>query len=306
MLSFQEKQELLRKFPDVKLSYDRLLHRKVSGDLYFVIPKGPKAFLWITNYNKKNIAVILTIDGKGSIVKIQPIIFAFHNKLAMGTIIYGTLFNKSYFCFEDFHFLEGKNIEDYTVKQKLSYLFYLFKQTRQTIYSQITLGAPIMHTDYNTLLDNIHHLPYTVFGIQAHSFHAKNGLIGTHIIKQHSEVTAIFRVKATIQSDIYELYCNFNNNDKFYGIAIIPTYKDSVEMNNYFRNIKENKNLDLLEESDSEEEFENTDIDKYVDLNKSLVITCVYMPKFQKWRPDKIIDTNKLTDYAIIDRLEKK
>ena len=35
-------------------------------------------------------------------------------------------------------------------------------------------------------------------------------------------------------------------------------------MNNIFRNIKENTNLDALEESDDEEEFENISLDKYV------------------------------------------
>lgn len=52
-------------------------------------------------------------------------------------------------------------------------------------------------------------------------------------------------------------------------------------MNSLFRKIKENKNLDLLEESDSEEEFENTTLEKYVDLNKSYIIECFYNKKFK-------------------------
>ena len=39
-------------------------------------------------------------------------------------------------------------------------------------------------------------------------------------------------------------------------------------MNSIFRNIKENQNLDL-EESDSEDEFENIDVDKFVNLKKT-------------------------------------
>ena len=42
----------------------------------------------------------------------------------------------------------------------------------------------------------------------------------------------------------------------YYDIACIPDYKTSVMMNSLFRDIKENRNLDFLEESDSEEEFE--------------------------------------------------
>ena len=39
-------------------------------------------------------------------------------------------------------------------------------------------------------------------------------------------------------------------------------------MNSLFRIIKENKNLDALEESDDEDEFENINEDKFVFLNK--------------------------------------
>ena len=35
-------------------------------------------------------------------------------------------------------------------------------------------------------------------------------------------------------------------------------------MNSLFRTIKENENLDSLEESDDEEEFENSNVDKFV------------------------------------------
>jgi superfamily II DNA/RNA helicase len=41
----------------------------------------------------------------------------------------------------------------------------------------------------------------------------------------------------------------------YYDVAFIPDYSTSVMMNKLFRNIKENQNLDALEESDDEEEF---------------------------------------------------
>ena len=56
-------------------------------------------------------------------------------------------------------------------------------------------------------------------------------------------------------------------------------------MNNIFRIIKENKNLDYLEESDDEEEFENINLDKYVDLNKKYIMKCEYNFNFKKWIP---------------------
>jgi len=56
-------------------------------------------------------------------------------------------------------------------------------------------------------------------------------------------------------------------------------------MNDLFRKIKENKNLDLLEESDDEEEFENTNIHKYVFIDREIRMECEYHLKFKSWIP---------------------
>ncbi len=90
----------------------------------------------------------------------------------------------------------------------------------------------------------------------------------------------IFNVKPDLQQDIYHLYClnNDDNVEHYIGLANIPDYNTSVIMNKLFRIIKENNNLDALEESDDEEEFEN---------EKE-----VYNYKFKKWKPVKLADNN--------------
>jgi hypothetical protein len=99
----------------------------------------------------------------------------------------------------------------------------------------------------------------------------------------------IFTVRADLQNDVYHLFnpnddhSNTNSNEQL--IASIPDYKTSVMMNYLFRNIKENKSLDALEESDDEDEFENVSIDKFVDLSKKIKMKCVYNYKFKKWTP---------------------
>ena len=108
-------------------------------------------------------------------------------------------------------------------------------------------------------------------------------------IKQNATNTtsygkAVFKIKAGLAADNYQLY---TLEDKFYDTALVPTYKCSVLLNGLFRNIKENANLDLLEESDDEEEFENTQIDKFVDLEKTVIMECVYNKRFKKWQPLK-------------------
>jgi hypothetical protein len=101
------------------------------------------------------------------------------------------------------------------------------------------------------------------------------------------------------------LYCIENKEEIFYNVAYVPDYKTSVMMNKLFRNIKENENLDLLEESDDEEEFENENIDRFVDINKSMLMICKFNHKFKKWYPIKeytgktqiVTDKNELQDY---------
>jgi hypothetical protein len=103
----------------------------------------------------------------------------------------------------------------------------------------------------------------------------------------------IFIVSADIQNDIYNLVdpdavndlSNYDYTISNKLIASVPDYKTSVFMNALFRNIKENKSLDALEESDDEDEFENTNIDKFVDLNKKIKMKCVFNYKFKKWTP---------------------
>jgi hypothetical protein len=80
--------------------------------------------------------------------------------------------------------------------------------------------------------------------------------------------------------------------EKFYDTAYIPNYTTSVMMNKLFRNIKENENLDKLEESDDEEEFENENIDKFVYLEKVYPMVCKYNYKFKKWYPVSIAKEN--------------
>lgn len=105
----------------------------------------------------------------------------------------------------------------------------------------------------------------------------------------------IFIVSADIQNDIYHLVDPDSNSNSvpssnYHLIASIPDYKTSVMMNSLFRNIKENNSLDALEESDDEEEFENVNIDKFVDLTKQIKMKCVYNYKFKKWTPIECVN----------------
>ena len=96
----------------------------------------------------------------------------------------------------------------------------------------------------------------------------------------------VFEVGADLQNDIYHLYAYGRGRETLmYDIAFIPTIKTSFMMNTLFRNIKENRNLDELEESDDENEFENQREDRFVDLGKRITMECEYTTLFKKWVP---------------------
>jgi len=101
----------------------------------------------------------------------------------------------------------------------------------------------------------------------------------------HHSKYKIFMVRADLQNDIYHLSDPNGNIDDNELTASIPNYKTSVMMNSIFRKIKENNSLDALEESDDENEFENINIDKFVDMSKKILMKCVYHYKFKKWTP---------------------
>ena len=106
--------------------------------------------------------------------------------------------------------------------------------------------------------------------------------------KQYPTYERVFSIKPDLQNDIYHLSDPVNKS--LVGTAYIPDYKTSVLMNQLFRNIKENANLDSLEESDSEDEFENDRVDKFVYLDREYTMTCAYNHKFKKWVPLRVVD----------------
>jgi hypothetical protein len=115
---------------------------------------------------------------------------------------------------------------------------------------------------------------------------------------------AVFKITADIEPDIYNLFIYKNGQEEYYGVAFIPDYKTSVMMNKLFRKIKENENLDAIEESDTEDEFENVKEDKFVHLDRSYKFRCEYNHKFNRWCPvsladekDKIVSSNILNNY---------
>lgn len=286
----RDKYYYINRLPELKLSYDNILHKKVYADLFALIPIGIKVLAWFTYDNNNNICILLHLNKYNNITNVEIITVCYDKVLSYGTIIYGTYFkynNQNFITCENIHYFKGVNVEDKNFKDKFQLLNDIFnKYLQQKAYNKnfVIFGLPYINNNLHNTLSNIKNIPYSIYSIAFYKYDY-NSNCGILINKHNTNTENIFKIKANIEQDIYTLYCKGNYKDDFYGYAGIFDYKTSVMMNRLFRTIKENSNLDLLEMSDNEEEFENISDDKFVNIKKIVYMKCIYNKKFKKWQP---------------------
>jgi hypothetical protein len=96
MFQNDENDNILSDFPKFELSYETMTHKKVFDyNVILAIPDGQKCFAWFTTYKEDNVCFIMDIntDNRNQITNIRIGLTGFKNKLAFGTIFYGTIFN---------------------------------------------------------------------------------------------------------------------------------------------------------------------------------------------------------------------
>ena len=337
MLTYSENETILSSFPNIKLSYENISHKKVyNSDIILAIPEGKKCFAWFTTYNDNNVCFIMELAENKQIISIKNCKACFKSELVYNTIFYGTVFtisNSQFFTLEDIFYYKGKDVSRSNWHDK----FVLFKNIMEHDISQISynnsfivFGLPILSSQLSDLMSKIKKINYKIQTIQFRSFDRIGHFFymsfdsirneptvkrneptvkrNNNTLKDTTKRETIFLVKPDIQNDIYHLYCNDDKDvTVYYDLAGIPDFTTSVIMNKLFRNIKENQNLDTLEESDDEEEFQNENTDRFVYLEKSYKMICAYHYKFKKWVPLRLAkDQNvKMITHGELSLLEK-
>jgi len=304
-----EMKQLMERFPKVELSYEKIIHKKVSTDYCVAIPYGKKYFAWFSYYKSYNTCFFLEITKNHNICDIFYLPCSFNPELSYNTLIYGTMDNsKRFFFVEDIFHYKNTDVTRYSSKQKMGLLKSLFKNDiNQTSLTKqdIIMGLPMMRPNYNELYADIVNLPYNIYCIQFRSFQ-NNCMRLNYIHNVKPQRIATFNVKAHINDDIYNLFYYHHGEFVMHSIALVPTYESSIMMNSLFRNIKENINLDALEESEDEEVFEDISLDKFVDLDRSYFMECEYSYKFRRWIPLKLSKERKTIHKKLLFDYEKK
>jgi hypothetical protein len=236
----------------------------------------------------------------------------------------------SFFTMEDIFYYKGKNVSRQTWIDKFVLFTQIMKHDiKQLAYNDsfIVFGMPLYSDKVGDIENKVNPVPYKIESIQYRLYNKTGSYLYTPyetFIKNKRNVIeepavplvpiiskqtpnkkeaprqkikptkSIFIVRPAIQNDIYYLYCKADNTaePKYYDVAHIPNFTSSVLMNKLFRNIKENDNLDKLEESDDEEEFENEKEDRFVHMDKTYNMACSYNYKFKKWSPLYVSKSN--------------
>lgn len=314
-VSRNDAQKILRNFPEIKLSYVKNVHKKVTrtANIYIAIPKGKKYFIWFRTYKGTPHCFLLEIDSyKKGIRSISKKICCFDEILCSGkgTIIYGTQFNHenlTLFSTEDIFYFKGDNLTSYDLCEKLYNLDELFNNYIKQYFhnkNNIIIGLPVMKSSRKDLINEIEKINYSIYAIQLRYYKGNDFFLNERYTDQIYKRT--FHIKADITDDIYSLYVLDSKKQTLilHGTAIIPDYKTSVLMNRLFRRIKENENIDLIEESEDEDEFENISSTKYIkDIEHAM--ECVYMVKYKRWKPINISQSKKISFNNEIYSIEK-
>jgi hypothetical protein len=318
-MTFCEK-TLLKRFPQFELSYETISHNKVPSDKYEIalaIPQGRKYYAWFSFCDNRDVCYLMELTRDKKIGKITTANFSSTTQLSLGSIFYGTITEGDVpiFVIEDVLYYKGVCVKQHVFSMKLGMLEDLFLhmplQKTQDLHFRLPMlwknggnesfdecGYQIHHLQYRRLFSIV---PYMNLSTKMKQVETKPvaelvTLRVTHQMDFHKpqyKFPTVFMVNADVQFDIYHLYAYGQNKSQVYcGVAGIPTYKTSIFMNGIFRKIRENQNLDYIEESDDEDDFENTDFSKYVDLQKSVLMECTFHNKFKKWVPRRIVPAN--------------
>ena len=307
---------LNKRFPYIQLQSIKSIsyfNPKNSTDyIYQAIPELDQCLIWITYFQDKHIAYQLSLDDKNNINSIKKITMAFNNKLSdgSGTLLQGGIINinkQSIFIILNIHYYSGLYISKLSYDKKIPYIHTLFKtDLSQTILAPFIIIPVLPYFDTNiiTFYNTVRNLLYDIKYIYIYNPCANNPVYKLKYNSKQSYTRLIFKVKACIEPDIYYLY--LYKSEQPYTVACINTYRDSVKLNNLFRKIRENSNLDFLEESEDEDEFENIDLLKYVNIDKSYDMECVYIYRFKSWLPIKLAKGKyKIANYKDINLFNK-
>ena len=110
-LSSYDKPNILKRFPSIELSYEKLVYKKVhNATMYMATLNEPKCFAWFTYYKNYDVCLIVKMNNN-RICDVNCMPCCFDRSLSYGTLLYGSVVKQkgvSYFYPEDILQFKGR------------------------------------------------------------------------------------------------------------------------------------------------------------------------------------------------------
>lgn len=326
-INHQQIMNIKERYPPFELSYESDLHNKVHEkyDVVLAIPMGKKYIVWFTFYQDFDAMLLLELNKEKRICNVSVYKCNCRKECFFNTVFYGTVLEEDpdggdhkTFIIEDIHYWNGIHISTRIMQNRFYFIHEFlghFNEHNSPNHGFTfamphfwNVGEEMPAEEYHY---NVHHLQYRSLyhicpflnqPIKEPLGNAKKDVdmpiyfpYRADVKKPQYKMKTVFAVKADLQADVYRLFA-FGKFGKmvYYNTAYISSYKTSVFMNGLFRTVKENIHLDYIEESDDEDDFQNVDFDKYVDLQKTILMECTFHHKFKRWMPLRVVQDKKV------------
>ena len=266
------------------------LLNSTTYDFCRVIPKGPKYKLWFYMNNYEPIVYISKLAETNWKPYKGNYSFNLDVCIGNGTICVGTLIKYNGMRLFFMENILSSSLFPTIVFTSLSWLdiqTYIYAildkyfKTNCSMQNMLFFGMPVYARHENELKSLIYkQISYPIYCIQ---YLHNDRMWYTRYEESSQPYIETFEVTADSYHDTY--YIKINKEVSEYTRLLIPNYKTSVMMNKIYRYVRENTNLDYIEESEDEDEFQNINENKYVNLDKICVFRCQLNTRFNKWVP---------------------
>lgn len=278
-----------KSFPTICHS-DTLLKNKPSSKLFNIyIPAGRKFFLWFCSIQSKKYCFLIEMNNhynkhqkhnnttKNIIKKIYFKYIAFKDELVQGTgtLLYGTFINNEFVCLKVIYMFGEKYSNDihtdYDIMYDLVKNYIMNPNINDNDFIHVKLPIVSQRSD---MLNEISLFPFKTYEIIRYNGY-KNKIQG---------FTCNFIIKTNLErSDCYELYMKTSSQHlQFYDSAMVNDIKTSVFLNSLFESKRNQKSYLVVEFSDDEN---NDDDTKSLCNDKQLIVSCLFLPDYKKWKP---------------------
>ena len=292
--------------PPFELSYGLDRHRKVEPNVFVIAPRGKRVLVYFTSSGDGDACYVYGVKQRNAVSGGRRVLACFSHILCSGTLIYGMEVpcgsDGTRIVCEDLLWFQGRRVDRESIQNKIPMWSALFSRELGTPPSSryLELGLPVWTESKSDAMQVAHKSSYPTRGVLGYVSHAR-GMHPVQLLNVTSrnntpterDGALVMEVKAHIEPDTYSLFCQDDRGSRVcIGKAVVSSIETSVMLNRIFRNIRENDNLDLLEESEDDEEFEDIREDRFVDLDRCVRMICRRHERLNAWQPIGKADEN--------------